>query len=140
MSRYEAVDNPSLRQASKNARTPGDHLALTEHYENLAREMQTNAREQQNLLDHYQEKSYFYGRQAQDKQSHTWALMVKYEQAAKTSLNKAAFHRQTAARLQHRDAPAAAAVDARRSPVCCDSSHDERVSRPGRGRAMNSYP
>jgi hypothetical protein len=133
MSRYEAVDNPSLRQASKNARTPGDHLALTEHYENLAREMQTNAREQQNLLDHYQEKSYFYGRQAQDKQSHTWALMVKYEQAAKTSLNKAAFHRQTAARLQHRDAPAAgrrlthAGARSAATPAMMSGSHGQVV-------------
>jgi hypothetical protein len=107
MSRYEAVDNPSLQQASKNARTLSDHLALMEHYENLAREMQTNAEEQQKLLEHYQEKSYFYGRQAQDRQSHTWALMIKYERAAKTSLSRAALHRQTAAELRHRNDPSA---------------------------------
>jgi hypothetical protein len=107
MSRYQAVDSPSLRQASQNARTLGDHLALTQHYENLAREMQANAGEQQKLLEHYQEKSYLYGRQAQDRQSHTWALMIKYEQAAKTSLSKAALHRQIAAEFKSRNAPAA---------------------------------
>jgi hypothetical protein len=106
MSRYQAVDSPSLRQASQNARTLGDHLALTQHYENLAREMQANAGEQQKLLNHYQEKSYLYGRQAQDRQSHTWALMVKYEQAAKTSLSKAALHRQIAADLGQHKTPA----------------------------------
>jgi hypothetical protein len=106
MSRYQAVDSPLLQQASKNARTLSDHLVLTEHYESLAREMQANAGEQQKLLDHYQEKSYFYGRQAQDRQSHTWALMIKYEQAAKASLSKADFHRRVAAELRHRNAPA----------------------------------
>jgi hypothetical protein len=105
MSRYQAVDSPSLQQASQNARTLAEHLALTEHYENLAREMQANAGEQQKLLNHYQEKSYYYGRQAQDRQSHTWALMIKYEQAAKASLSKADFHRRVTAELRHRNAP-----------------------------------
>ncbi len=118
MSRYQAVDNPSLQQASQNARTLAEHLALTEHYENLAREMQANAGEQQKLLNHYQEKSYYYGRQAQDRQSHTWALMIKYEQAAKASLSKADFHRRVAAELRPRNAPADRVTHARvRAPA-----------------------
>ena len=32
--------------------------------------------------------------------------MIKYEQAAKASLSKAAFHRRVAAELRHRNAPA----------------------------------
>lgn len=108
MSRYQAVDSPSLQQASQSARTLGDHLALTQRYENLAREMQANAGKQQKLLNHYQEKSYYYGRQAQDRQSHTWALMIKYEQAAKTSLSKAALHRKVAAELRQHNVPAGA--------------------------------
>ena len=107
MSRYQAVDNPSLQQASQSASTLGDHLVLTRHYENLAREMQANAGEQQKLLNHYQEKSYLYGRR-QDRQSHTWALMIKYEQAAKTSLSKAALHRKIAAELRQHNVPAGA--------------------------------
>jgi hypothetical protein len=105
MSRYQVVDSASLRQAAEDATTLDDHLALAQHYENLAREMQENAAEQQKLLDHYQEKSYLYGRQAQDRQSHTWALMVKYEQAEKASLGKAALHRQIAAELRPRRTP-----------------------------------
>jgi hypothetical protein len=62
--------------------------------------MRARANEQRKLLDHYQEKSYLYGRLAQDQQSHTWALMQRYEQAAKASLGKATLHRQIAARLE----------------------------------------
>jgi hypothetical protein len=126
MSRYQAVDSPSLQQASQNARTLGDHLALTQHYENLAREMQANAGEQQKLLNHYQEKSYLYGRQAQDRQSHTWALMVKYEQAAKTSLSKAALHRQIAAELRQRKAPAGERLTQAkvRAPAAVDAAYN----------------
>jgi hypothetical protein len=129
MSRYQAVDSPPLQQASQKARTLGEHLALTEHYENLAREMQANAGEQQKLLEHYQEKSYFYGRQAQDRQSHTWALMVKYERAAKASLSKAALHRQIAAELRNRNAPAGDRVtQARvRSPAGTGNVHANQV-------------
>jgi hypothetical protein len=126
MSRYQAVDSPSLQQASQNASTLGDHLALTQHYENLAREMQENAGEQQKLLNHYQEKSYLYGRQAQDRQSHTWALMVKYEQAAKTSLSKAALHRQIAAELRQRNAPAGERLRQAkvRAPAAVDAAYN----------------
>ncbi|SOD41676.1 hypothetical protein [Nitrosovibrio sp. Nv4] len=100
MSPYEAVNSPTLRKTVQNARTRSDHDALTRHFENLAEEMRIKAAEQKKLLQHYEEKSYLYGRQAQDRQSHTWALMVRYEQAAKTSLSKAASHRQIAAQLE----------------------------------------
>lgn len=101
MSPYETVNSPVLRKTVQNARTRGDHEALTKYFEKLAEEMRIKAEEQRKLLEHYQEKSYFYGRQAQDRQSHTWALMVKYEQALKKSLIKAASHRQIAAKLEH---------------------------------------
>ena len=100
MSPYEAVNSPALLKTVENAKTHSDHYALTKHFEDLAEEMRTRAEEQRKLLEHYQEKSYLYGRQAQDRQSHTWALMHRYEQAVKTSLWKAASHRQTAAQLE----------------------------------------
>jgi hypothetical protein len=99
MSLYEAVNSPAVLKIVENARTTGDHAALSTYFENLAAEMRTKAEEQRKLLQHYQEKSYLYGRQAQDQQSHTWALMHRYEQAAKTSLGKAASHRQIAVKL-----------------------------------------
>ncbi|BCT67778.1 hypothetical protein NNRS527_01366 [Nitrosospira sp. NRS527] len=103
MSRYEAVKSPAILKAVQNARTYGDHNALAKRFENLAKEMRMKAEEQKRLLEHYQEKSYLYGRQAQDRKSHTWALMHRYEQAAKTSLSKAAAHRQMAAKLKQDD-------------------------------------
>jgi hypothetical protein len=107
MSPYEAVNSPSLHKTVQNARTRNDHDALTRYFESLAKEMQVKAEEQKELLQHYQEKSYLYGRQAQDRQSHTWALMVRYEQAAKTSLSKAASHREIAVALEQRGGAAA---------------------------------
>jgi len=100
MSPYQAVDSPALRQTVENARTREDHEALTRQFETLASEMWRKAEEHRKLLQHYEEKSYLYGRQAQDLQSHTWALMVKYEKAARTSQSYAASHRQIAAQLE----------------------------------------
>lgn len=99
MSPHEAVNSPVLRKVVQNARTRSDHDALTKYFKNLAEEMQIKAEEQRKLLEHYQEKGYLYGRQALDRQSHTWALMNRYELAAKTSLANAAAHRQKAAEL-----------------------------------------
>ncbi|WON73694.1 hypothetical protein [Nitrosospira sp. Is2] len=111
MSPYEAVNSPAVLKIVENARTTGDHAALSTYFENLAAEMRIKAEEQRKLLQHYQEKSYLYGRQAQDQQSHTWALMHRYEQAAKTSLGKAASHRQIAARLARESGNAAPRPD-----------------------------
>lgn len=100
MSPYEAVNSPTLRKTVENARTRDDHETLTVHFETLAGEMRRKAEEQRKLLQHYEEKSYLYGRQAQDRQSHTWALMLKYEKAVKTSQINAASHRKIAAELE----------------------------------------
>jgi hypothetical protein len=99
MSPHEAVNSPALRKVVQNARTRSDHDALTKYFENLAEEMQVKAQEQRKLLEHYEEKGYLYGRQALSRQSHTWALMNRYELAVKTSLANAATHRQRAAEL-----------------------------------------
>ncbi|MEP6605821.1 MAG: hypothetical protein ABJA60_06845 [Nitrosospira sp.] len=99
MSPYEAIKSPVLRKAAQSARTRSDHDALTIYFEMLALDMQARAEEQRKLLEHYQAKSYLYGRQAQDQQSHTWALMHKYEQAVEESLTEAAFHRRKAAEV-----------------------------------------
>ena len=96
MSPYEAVDSPAVRKMVEGARTRTDHEALVAHFESLAADMRAKAEEQRQLLQHYQEKSYLYGRQAQDRQSHTWALMNRYERAAKASMGKAALHRRLA--------------------------------------------
>ena len=52
--------------------------------------MQTKVKEQKELLEQYQDKSYLYGRQAQDLQSHTAGLVRNYEQTATTNIQEAA--------------------------------------------------
>ena len=47
----------------------------------------------------YEEKSYLYGRQAQDNKSHTAALLSRYERAVEDNVKLAAHHRNMAAEL-----------------------------------------
>lgn len=103
MSHHEAISSPALRKAVQSARTRSDHTALWKHFEKLALEMRVKEEEQRQLLEHYQEKSYLYGRQAQDRQSHTWALLNRYELAVEQSLAEADAHRQKAANLVRED-------------------------------------
>jgi hypothetical protein len=103
MSPHEAVQNTNIRKAAQNARTRSDHDALTRYFEGAAREMQTKAKEQKHLLEHYEEKGYLYGRQAQDLKSHTAALLRKYEANAEENIKEAAAHRQMALELAKRD-------------------------------------
>ena len=74
------------------------HEAVAKHYEDVARDLQAKIQEQKQLLEHYESKSYMYGRQAQDLQSHADALVRKYEAAAQANLKEAALHRRTASK------------------------------------------
>ena len=55
---------------------------LAQRYENTAKEMLVKVEEQKKRLQHYDDKSYLYGREGQDFQSHALALLRKYERAA----------------------------------------------------------
>lgn len=76
------------------------HEAVAKHYEDVARELQAKIHEQKQLLAHYEDKSYIYGKRAQDLQAHADALIRKYETAAKENLKEAALHRQLALKLK----------------------------------------
>jgi hypothetical protein len=102
MSPLEA-QNDNIHRAGKSAKTYADHDKLAKQYQNTAKEMLIKVEEQKKLLQHYEEKSYLYGRQAQDKQSHTSALLHKYERTADEDIKQAAFHRQMASELAPRD-------------------------------------
>ena len=103
MSLSEAPQTESIPAIVKNAGMQSDHLALTRHYENNAREMRNKAEEQKRLLEHYEEKSYLYGRRAQDLKSHTAALVRKYNEVAAENIREAAAHRQLALEQTRRD-------------------------------------
>lgn len=97
------VHNAELDQAAQSARTYADHDRLAKQYKNNARQLLVKADEQKKLLSQYQEKSYMYGRQAQDLQSHTTALLHKYERAVESNIQQAAYHQKMAAELAKGD-------------------------------------
>jgi hypothetical protein len=69
--------------------SPSEHSVLAKGPKDATREMQVKADEQKRLLEHYEDKSYLYGKRAQDLQSHTSALIRKYEQAARSKTKEA---------------------------------------------------
>ena len=104
MTPLEAVQNTNVRKASQNARTRSDHDALAKYFENTAKQMHSKADEQKKLLEHYEQKSYLYGRQAQDLKSHTSALVRKYEETEEASIKEATLHRRMAQEAAQRHA------------------------------------
>ncbi|MEP6606938.1 MAG: hypothetical protein ABJA60_12610 [Nitrosospira sp.] len=75
---------------------------LAQRYENTAKEMLVKVEEQKKRLQHYDDKSYLYGREGQDFQSHALALLRKYERAAEEATTQA-FHHGRALELAKRD-------------------------------------
>ncbi len=96
----EPVETPQIRAAAQKAVTRSDHEAVAKFYEDAARQMQAKVKEQKELLEHYENKSYLYGRQAQDLQSHTYAQVRDYEQAVEVNIREASLHRQMASKLE----------------------------------------
>lgn len=86
------------------------HEIVAKYYEDEARKAQAKTRELKLLLEHYGEKSYLYGKKAQDLQAHTMALVRKHEQAAKADAREAAIHRQIALQLKEKHHAAASNV------------------------------
>jgi hypothetical protein len=66
--------------------------------------MQAKVKEEKELLEQYKNKSYLYGRQAQDLQSHTAALIRRHEQTVAADMQEAALHRQMALKLDENHA------------------------------------
>ena len=96
----QTIDNPETLAAAQNATTRSDHDAVAKSYEDAAILMQAKVEEQKELLEHYEDKSYLYGRRAQDLQSHTAALIRHYEKAVKANIQEAALHRQIASKFE----------------------------------------
>ncbi|SFW40160.1 hypothetical protein, partial [Nitrosovibrio sp. Nv17] len=80
-----------LDRAAQHARTAADHDRLARQYRSSAEKLQAKVEEQRQLLSQYEEKSYIYGRRAQDLQSHTSALLHKYERAMEETIQQASY-------------------------------------------------
>ena len=95
----EPIDTPEIRAAIQNATSWSDHEAVAKYYEDAATQMQAKVTEEKELLEQYENKSYLYGRQAQDLQSHTAALIRHHEQTVAADMQEAALHHQMASKL-----------------------------------------
>ena len=106
--RARTIHSAVLAQNSAEAVSPTEfeaessknHETVAKYYEDSAAEMRAKAQEQKLLLDQYEDKSYLYGKKAQDLQAHTTALIRRYEQAAEADAKKADTHRKIASRLK----------------------------------------
>jgi hypothetical protein len=94
--------NANSHVASENSKGH-DHDRLARQYDNTAKQLLAKVEEQRRLLQHYEEKSYLYGREAQDNKSHAEALLNKYQHDATESMKLAAFHHKMAAELAKRE-------------------------------------
>jgi hypothetical protein len=74
-------------------RTFIDHDELARWYENRASKLLAMAEKHEKLLQHYEYKSYLYGRHGQDFQSHEIALVQKYKRQAEKAAKAASHHR-----------------------------------------------
>ncbi|MEO7560631.1 MAG: hypothetical protein ABIT23_10290, partial [Nitrosospira sp.] len=81
---------------AQKAVTRGDHETVAKFYEDAATQIQAKAKQQQERLEQYENKSYLYGRQAQDLQSHASAQVREYEQAVEANIKEARLHHQMA--------------------------------------------
>ena len=104
----EPIHTPEIRAAIQNATSRSDHEAVAKYYENAATQMQAKVKEEKELLEQYENKSYLYGRQAQDLQSHTAALIRRHEQTVAADMREAALHHQMASKLDENHAASGA--------------------------------
>jgi CHASE2 domain-containing sensor protein len=97
------AQNDDSRKLAQNAKTYSDHDKLANYYDDAAKKMATKAAEKKKALQHYEDKSQYYGRGGQDFQSHATANLRYYEQAAQEAQKQAHFHRKIAAELLQRE-------------------------------------
>lgn len=97
------VRNADTRKVAENARTYSDHDTVARQYEITAKALLTEVEKQKKLLEHYEDKSYLYGKRAQDMRSQTWALLRKYEMAAEETVKQAALHQKISSELARND-------------------------------------
>lgn len=100
----DPLDAPEIAAAVEAASTRSEHEAVARRYEEAAAELQAKLAEKEELLEHYEDKPYLYGRRAQDLQSHTHALIRNYKKTVEETMQAAANHRQMAAKLNRNHA------------------------------------
>lgn len=97
------VQDTEMNKLAQHARTHSDHEKLASYYDDVTNEMRKKVVEKRKALQHYEDKSHYYGRGGQDFHSHTTANLRYYEQAAQEAQKQAYFHRKIAAELLQRE-------------------------------------
>ena len=82
-----------MTEEIRNAKTPSAHNELAQHYEDTAKEMQSNAEEHKKMLAEYEAQRQYYGKRGLDMESMCRALIYVYEQATKQNMDLAKSHR-----------------------------------------------
>lgn len=88
--------------AAPDSISPNDHAALANYYEGLAKEVSAKLKTNQQKLNDYEARPYYYGRQGQDLSSHMKANIREYEKELAEDLNEATLHRKIAEMEQDR--------------------------------------
>lgn len=97
------VQDTEMNKLAQHARTHSDHEKLASYYDDVTNEMRKKVVEKRKALQHYEDKSHYYGRGGQDFHSHTTANLRYYQQAAQEAQKQAYFHRKIAAELLQRE-------------------------------------
>ncbi len=97
------AQNTENRKIVAETKTSNDHENLANYYDKLANEMTAKVEEKIELLEEYEDHSYYYGRRGQDHKSHTLANIRYYEQEATVAIQQADYHRKIAAELQRNE-------------------------------------
>lgn len=95
--KYHPMD---MTQAIENAKTPADHEALAQHYEEVAKEMKSEVERHEKLLDKYETNRHLYGRLGVYLRDHSNYLIHLYTEAEKTNKEMAESHRKIAAEMK----------------------------------------
>jgi dihydropteroate synthase len=90
-----------MNQAMHNAKTKADQEALAQHYEEVAKEMQSKVEEHKEILSQYKREPWLIGKQqATGFGVHCQRLIDVYEKAAEENLEMAKMHKQMAKEIK----------------------------------------
>ncbi|MBS0497303.1 MAG: hypothetical protein HRU77_11600 [Gammaproteobacteria bacterium] len=86
--------NPSV--AKSTGISSNNHDALVKYYEGIAKDAQIKLQANKKVLQEYEARPYYFGRQGLDAQSHATANVQAYEKVIQESLASADLHRKMA--------------------------------------------
>lgn len=88
-----------LQATIKSTDTKAEHLALADHYEQLAKDADTKAAQEQKLQAEWQNHRYLDPKHAENTEEYYDALIMHYQEIAKTNRALAQLQRSIAAKL-----------------------------------------